>query len=459
MIYNNLVVIILAAGKSSRMLSDTPKVMLQIAGKSMLQHLIDSVIHINVQSIYIVYNYNYDKITKIVSNNKNIPIHWILQDTPNGTGHAVQTVLPMIDNNSEILILYGDVPFVSYKTLKQLKDVKSQCDISLLTANLIDPQGYGRIIRNEYGKVINIIEELDIINTNACFKKIKEVNSGIFITIAKYLKSWLKKVIHKNLKKELYLTDIINIAHTDNYQICTIQPNNVFEIIGINNKLDLIRAERIFQKEQAKKLLKLGLIIADPNRFDLRGTLRFEKDVYIDINVIIEGHVSLGNRVKIGAGCILKNVTIGDDVTVFPFSMIENSEINFDSKIGPFARIRPGTRIQEKTCIGNFVELKNTQLGKESKVNHLSYLGDSDIGSKVNIGAGTIVCNYDGFKKHHTKIEDNCFIGADSQLIAPITIGKNAIIGAGTTVTKNISEGDKIISRIHQFSILNKKNI
>lgn len=451
-------VIILTAGNSSRMLSDVPKVMHQIAGKSMIQHLIDSIIQIGVQSIYIVYGYNNKQLTKIVSLNSkiNIPIYWVLQDIPKGTGHAVQKVLPMIADNSEILILYGDVPLISYKTLKQLKYLKSQCDLSLLTASVTNPTGYGRIIRNNHGNVVRIIEDSDIINAD--HQKIKEINSGIFITIAKYLKNWLNNITYKNSKKELYLTDIISLAYQDNCKIQTMQPINLFEIIGINNKLDLIQAERIFQQEQAKNLLKLGVIISDPNRFDLRGTLVYGKDVYIDINVIIEGYVSLGNRVKIGAHCVLKNVTIDNDVIIYPFSIIENSKISINSKIGPFSRLRPGTRLQEKTSVGNFVELKNTRLGKQSKVNHLSYLGDSDIGSGVNIGAGTIICNYDGIKKNHTYIGDNAFIGSDSQLIAPITIGKNAIIGAGTTVTSDVAEGETVISRIRQFPISSKRN-
>lgn len=458
MLYRNFNVIILAAGKSSRMLSDIPKVMYQIAGKFMLQHLIDSISQFDVHAIYVVYSYSSEKLTKVVFfNKKKIPIYWVLQDIPKGTGHAIQKVLPMIQqDDSEVLVLYGDVPLISYETLKQLRYTKSWCDVSLLTANVKDPEGLGRVIRNQHGNVVSIIEDSDIVNIN--HKKIKEINSGIFITIVKYLKLFLRKITYKDSRKELYLTDIIEIAYQDNYKICTVHPNDSFEIIGINNKLDLIKAERIFQIEQAKNLLKLGVIISDPNRFDLRGTLVYGTDVFIDINVIIEGHVSLGSRVRIGAHCILKNVVIGNDVTIYPFSIIENSEINSKSKVGPFARLRPGTQLKENTHIGNFVELKNTQLGTESKVNHLSYLGDANVGSRVNVGAGTIVCNYDGTEKHHTNIQDNVFIGADSQLIAPLTIGKNSIIGAGTTVTADVLEGETIISRIRQFPILNKKH-
>lgn len=458
MLHKNFSVIILTAGRGSRMLSDSPKVTYQIAGKSMLQYLIDSINQINnIQSIYIVYNYNKKILNKIINtNNKKIPIYWVLQHTPKGTGDAVKKALDIIDDNtSEVLILYGDVPFISCNTLKKLQSIKSQCDISLLTANISHSDGYGRIIRNKKGQVTNIIEDIDI--TDHVNRKIKEINSGIFITVVGLLKKWLEKLTYNNSKHELYLTDIINIAYKQGYLIHTTHPTDVFEITGINNKLDLIRAERKYQKKQAENLLKSGVLISDPNRFDLRGTLTFGKDVYIDINVIIEGHVSLGNRVKIGSTCILKHAIVEDDVTIYPFSIIEHSKINFKSKIGPFARLRPGTQLKEKTCIGNFVELKNTQLGAQSKIKHLSYLGDAEIGSQVNIGAGTIVCNYDGITKHNTKIEDNAFIGADSQLIAPVTIGKHATVGAGTTVTQNVLEKETVISRVRQFSILNKK--
>lgn len=453
-------VIILAAGQGNRMLSNIPKVMHKIAGKSMLQHLIDSLNQItNIQSIYIVYNFNKSIFKNTIHLNKQkVPIYWVLQNTPKGTGHAIQKALYMIKNNeSEVLILYGDVPFVSCNTIKKLKSIKSQCDIGLLTAQIYNPYGYGRIIRNLQGKVTNIIEHNDI--TNNSYKKIKEINSGVFITLVKFLKNWLQKLTYKTAKNELYLTDIINIAYQQGYLIRTIHPIDTFEITGINNKLDLIRSEKKYQLKQAQKLLKSGVLISDPNRFDLRGTLIFGKDVYIDINVIIEGNVSLGNRVKIGSNCILNNVTIGDDVTIYPFSIIEHSKINFKSKIGPFARLRPGTQLEKHACIGNFVELKNTRLGIQSKVKHLSYLGDADIGSKVNIGAGTITCNYDGINKHNTYIKNNVFIGADSQLIAPITIGKYAFIGAGTTVTQNVAEKETIISRVRQFSIVRKKKI
>ncbi|URJ28153.1 bifunctional UDP-N-acetylglucosamine diphosphorylase/glucosamine-1-phosphate N-acetyltransferase GlmU [Candidatus Blochmannia vicinus (nom. nud.)] len=448
--------IILAAGKGNRMLSDIPKPLHQIGGKCILQHLIDSVAQTGVQRIYIVYGYKGEAIMeKINTDRYKVPVHWIFQHELAGTGNAAQRALSIISDSEEILFLYGDVPFVSYRTLQRLHTIKSQCDISMLTAILSNPNGYGRIIRNQKGNVINIIEHDDMINDD--HKKIKEVNTGIFIAISGNLKRWLDSLTIHRSKDEFYLTDIIQIAHQSGYSIHTIHPYDTFEIMGVNSKSDLVSLDRQYQQRQAQRLLSSGVTISDPNRFDLRGTLVCGKDVYIDVNVIIEGNVSLGNRVKVGANCILKDTVIEDDVVIYPFSIVENAKISIQSNIGPFVRLRPGTELKENSHVGNFVEIKNTQLGKQSKVRHLSYLGDAEIGAQVNIGAGTIICNYDGINKHHTVIGDGVFIGADSQLVAPVTVGKNATIGAGTTVTQDVPAGETIISRIRQFSILNWK--
>lgn len=457
MLHKKFSAVILAAGSGDRMLSDTLKVMHKIGGKCMLQHLIDTVIKVGVYCIYIVHSYKFDAMKRIVDACAyTIPIYWVLQKKMLGTAHAVkQALLNINDDSEDVLILYGDVPLVSCKTLQELYLMKLKCDISLLTAILTKPFGYGRIIRNKKGEIVSILEENDII----CDKdrEICEVNTGIFIALAQNLRMWLEKLIIHDKKNEFYLTDIVNIAYCMNNVICSMQPIDIFEIIGVNSKSDLILLERIYQRNQAKYLLSMGIIISDPNRFDLRGTLIWGKDIYIDINVIIQGRVILGNRVKIGANCILKDSVIEDDVVIYPFSMIENAIINNKSTVGPFSRLRPGTELKEKSCVGNFVELKNTCVGENSKINHLSYLGDTEIGSKVNIGAGTIVCNYDGLKKYRTNIDDNVFVGSGSQLVAPLTIGKNAVIGAGTTVTQDVSENDIIISRIRQFSISKKK--
>ncbi|URJ23215.1 bifunctional UDP-N-acetylglucosamine diphosphorylase/glucosamine-1-phosphate N-acetyltransferase GlmU [Blochmannia endosymbiont of Camponotus sp. C-003] len=456
MSYIDFSAIILAAGRGNRMLSDIPKVLHQIGGKFMLQHLIDSVIKVGVKSIYVVYGYKGEMIKKKINADQyKIPVYWILQNELIGTGDAVRRVLPIFGDREEILVLYGDVPFVSYQTLRQLHAIKSQCDISMLTATLPNPKGYGRIIRNQEGNVVDIIEHNDIINDD--HNKIKEVNTGIFIAISGHLKHWLSALTAHKLNNEFYLTDIVKIAHQSGYIIHTMCPADLFEIMGVNSKLDLVDLDKQYQQRKIQCFLLSGLMIADPNRFNLRGNLVHGKDVYIDINVIIEGHVSLGNRVKIGASCILKDTVVEDDVEIYPFSIIENTKISLQSKVGPFVRLRPGTELKKKSHVGNFVEIKNTQLGEKSKVKHLSYLGDANIGDQVNIGAGTIICNYDSIKKHHTIIGDDVFIGADSQLIAPITIGKNATIGAGTTVTRDVPPGETIISRIRQFSILNWK--
>ncbi|AGC03301.1 bifunctional protein glmU [Candidatus Blochmanniella chromaiodes str. 640] len=458
MSYINFSAIILAAGRGNRMLSDTPKVLYQIGGKFMLQHLIDSVMQVGVSSIYVVHGYKGEMIIKEINTNQyKIPVYWILQHDLIGTGDAVQRVLPFISDDEEVLVLYGDVPFVSYKTLQRLHSIKSQCDISMLTATLSNPKGYGRIVRNQEGSVVSIIEHDDIINDDQ--KKIKEVSTGIFIAISNHLKCWLSTLTTHKSKNEFYLTDIIQIAHQSGYSIHTMCPDDTFEIMGVNSKSDFVNLDKQYQQRQVQCLLSSGLMIIDPNRFDLRGTLVHGKDVYIDINVIIEGHVSLGNRVKIGASCILKDTIVADDVEIYPFSIIENTTISFQSKVGPFVRLRPGTELKEKSHVGNFVEIKNTRLGEQSKVKHLSYLGDAEIGNQVNIGAGTIICNYDGMMKHQTIIDDDVFIGADSQLVAPITIGKNVTIGAGTTVTRDVAANETIISRIRQFSILNRKRL
>ncbi|WP_159714977.1 bifunctional UDP-N-acetylglucosamine diphosphorylase/glucosamine-1-phosphate N-acetyltransferase GlmU [Blochmannia endosymbiont of Camponotus nipponensis] len=456
MVHINCSAIILAAGRGNRMLSDTPKALYQIGGKFILQHLMDSVIQVGVKSVYVVYGYKGAAVMENINTDKfKIPVYWILQDELIGTGNAVQRVLPVISDSEEVLILYGDVPFISYQTLQRLHSIKSQCDISILTATLPNPNGYGRIIRNQEGSVVSILEHDDIVNDDQ--KQIKEINTGIFIAVSGHLKFWLNTLTPHRLTNEFYLTDIVHIAYQSGYVIHTMCSTDTFEIMGVNSKSDLVYLDRQYQKRQVQYLLSSGLIITDPNRFDLRGTLVHGKDVNIDVNVIIEGHVSLGNRVKIGASCILKDTVVEDDVVIYPFSIIENAKISFQSKVGPFVRLRPGTELKEKSHVGNFVEIKNTRLGERSKVRHLSYLGDANIGTQVNIGAGTIICNYDGIKKHHTIIGDNVFIGADSQLVAPVTIGKRAIIGAGTTVTKDVPAGETIISRIRQFSILNWK--
>lgn len=450
-----LSVIILSAGQGKRMFSATPKVLHKLAGKPILQHVIDTVLNLPAKKVYIVYGYEGQLLRKkIISDN--LSLNWILQSNQYGTGHAIQKVMEKYEgkNNDQILILYGDIPLISIKTLSKLLYLHTGFNISLLTAKIDSPYGYGRVLRKD-GLIIKIIEQDDASENH---KNIQEINTGIMVVNKKKLHTWINQIHNNNSKKEFYLTDIVSIAHHNGHIINSMQSKNTFEIFGINNRLQLMQLERFYQKRQAKKLLLNGLSLADHRRFDLRGTLKHGKDIFIDVNVILEGNIIIGDRVKIGNGCKLKNVTINNDVTIYPYSIIENTHLDSNSIIGPFAHIHSNSRISKNVHIGNFVEVKNTIFGKNSKAGHLSYLGDANIGKKVNIGAGAITCNFDGKNKNKTIINNDAFIGANSELIAPIIIGSGATVGAGTTVTKNINNGEKIISRVRQFSILKKHN-
>lgn len=448
-----LSVIILSAGQGKRMFSAIPKVLHKLAGKPILQHVIDTVLSLPAKKVYIVYGYEGQLLRKKITS-YNLSLNWILQSNQYGTGHAIQKAMDQYEgkNNDQILILYGDIPLISIKTLKKLLHLHTGFHISLLTAKINSPYGYGRILRKD-GLIVKIIEQDDILEAN---DNIQEINTGIMVVNKKKLHTWINKINNNNSKKEFYLTDIVSIAHHDGYTINSVQSKNKFEIFGINNRLQLMYLERFYQKKQAKKLLLNGITLADHRRFELRGTLKHGKDIFIDVNVILEGNIIIGDRVKIGNGCKLKNVTINNDVIIHPYSILENTYLDKNSTIGPFAHIHSNSKISKNVNIGNFVEVKNTIFGKNSKAGHLSYLGDANIGKKVNIGAGAITCNFDGKNKNKTIINNNAFIGANSELIAPIIIGSDATVGAGTTVTQNINNGEKIISRIRQFSISKK---
>lgn len=443
---SRLNVVILAAGKGTRMHSDLPKVLHQIAGKSLINHVVNTVSELHAENVYVVCGHGISKIEQAL---KGSPCHLVLQSEQLGTGHAVRQVMPHLGDSDNVLILYADIPLITWKTLKKLIAAKPKKGLSLLTTNLDNPAGYGRIIRHQ-GKVSGIVEQKD---ATADELKIHEVNTGILFASAKELKRWLTKLTNNNVQNEYYLTDIVAIAHQKGYNIATIQPQTGFEAQGVNTRKQLAELERIFQKNQAEQLLLSGVTLMDPERFDLRGKLEHGHDVIIDTNVIIEGHVTLGNRVQIGSGSILKDCVIEDDAVISPYTFIEGARLANGVTVGPFARLRPGCHLQEKTHVGNFVELKNTQLGRGSKVGHLTYLGDSDIGANVNIGAGTITCNYDGANKFKTIIADNVFVGSDSQFVAPVTVAKGATIGAGTTVTHDVGENELVISRAKQQHI------
>ncbi len=435
--------IILAAGKGTRMYSNLPKVLHKIGGKPMLQHVIDTVQQLNIDHINIVYGHGKNELEKSLQDQ---PVQLVYQAEQLGTGHAVQQAIPFIQDDEDILILYGDTPLISIETLQNLIASKPQEGIALLTVILDDPTGYGRIERQD-GKVVAIVEQKD---ANAEQQKITEINTGIMLVTGKLLKQWLSRLTNNNAQKEFYLTDIIAFAHQDGYEILTSQPIKQFEVEGVNNRLQLATLERHYQQHQTEQLLLAGVTLLDPARFDLRGKLTHGKDVTIDTNVIIQGEVKLGDNVVIGAGCILKNCTIANDSEISPYSVIEDSIIAEHCTIGPFARIRPGSKLDDHAHVGNFVELKKAHLGKATKAGHLSYLGDSEIGSNVNIGAGTITCNYDGANKFKTIIEDDVFVGSDTQLIAPVKIGKGATIAAGTTVTNDVNDNELVVSRVKQ---------
>ena len=443
----NLTTIILAAGKGTRMRSQLPKVLHSIGYKSLLRHVYDLSIGLENNVIHIVIGHGAEQVKKTLAD---LSVNWIEQTQQLGTGHAVQQVSDQIDDNSMVLILYGDVPLLQAETLQMLLSKTNEKTLALLTVNLANPTGYGRIVRDNSGKVLRIVEEKDATETE---KKITEGNTGILAVQGKALKKWLLQLGNNNAQGEYYLTDIIALAVADGFEIATSSPQNEDEVLGVNDKLQLAHLERVYQLQQSQNVMREGVTLRDPNRFDLRGTLEIGQDVEIDVNVIFEGKNRLGNNVKIGANCFIKNVTIGDDVIILANCVIENAVVGVNSRIGPFARLRPETVLASDTHIGNFVEIKKSIIGQGSKINHLSYIGDSLVGQKVNIGAGTITCNYDGINKFQTIIEDGAFIGSDTQLVAPVTIGKNATIGAGSTITKDTPNDQLTLSRSKQISL------
>ena len=443
---SSLSVVILAAGKGTRMYSDLPKVLHPLAGKPMVQHVIDTALKLGAQNVHLVYGHGGDLLKEKLSDQ---PLNWVLQAEQLGTGHAMQQVAPHFSDDEDVLMLYGDVPLISGETLQRLLAAKPQGGIGLLTVKLANPTGYGRIVR-ENDNVVGIVEHKD---ATAEQHKINEINTGILVASGRDLKRWLGKLNNNNAQGEYYITDIIALAHQEGHRIEAVHPERLSEVEGVNNRLQLSALEREYQSEQAQKLLLAGVMLLDPARFDLRGELIHGRDISIDTNVIIEGTVKLGDRVRIGTGCVLKDCVIGDDCEISPYTVIENSTLATECTVGPFARLRPGADLAEKAHVGNFVEMKKARLGKGSKAGHLSYLGDADIGDNVNIGAGTITCNYDGANKFKTIIGDDVFVGSDTQLVAPVTIGNGVTIAAGTTVTKNVAEKELVLSRVKQTHI------
>ena len=439
-------VVILAAGKGTRMKSDLPKVLHKVAERPMVQHVIDTARALGAAKPQLVYGYGADALKAGLSEQA---LHWVLQAEQLGTGHAVAQAIPNIADDDTVLVLYGDVPLTRLETLQQLLAVKPADGLAILTVNLANPTGYGRIVR-ESGKVTGIVEQKDATPEQL---QITEINSGIMALPGKQLKSWLGRLSNSNAQGEYYLTDVIAMAHSEGIEIATAQPQNPMEVEGANNRVQLAALERAYQQRKAEQLMLAGANLRDPARLDVRGTVDVGNDVMIDINVIFEGKVVLGKSVIIGANCILKDCTIGDNAEIKPNSMIEKATVGSNCSVGPYARLRPDSVMLDDSHVGNFVEMKKTTLGKGSKANHLTYLGDAVIGAKVNVGAGTITCNYDGVNKFVTTIKDGAFIGSNSSLVAPVTVGVNATVGAGSVLTRDAEDGELVVARAKQRHI------
>ncbi len=440
-------VVILAAGKGTRMHSDLPKVLHQLAGKPLLSHVIDTARKLSFARLCVVYGFGGELVPQTINDPA---IAWAEQAEQKGTGHAVMQALPHLAEAPVTLVLLGDVPLVRVETCNAVIAQAGKGHVGLLTVNKPDPKGYGRVLRTFDGHVSGIVEEKDASEDQ---RTIREVNTGIMALPTAHLKKWLGQLKADNAQGEYYLTDVIAMAVADGLKVMSSLADDEFEALGINSKSDLAQAERIYQGINAENLLRKGVTLADPMRLEVRGQLVCGRDVSIDIGCVFEGEVTLGDNVSIGPYCVLRNTQIAAGTQVQAFSHIDGAEVGPDGRIGPFARLRPGAVLAKSTHIGNFVEIKNSSIGVESKINHLSYIGDSTVGKDVNIGAGTITCNYDGVNKHRTVIGDGAFIGSDTQLVAPVEVGANATIGAGSTITKNAPDGKLTLSRGKQITI------
>jgi len=425
-----LSVVILAAGQGTRMRSDWPKVLHPVGGRPMLRHVIDTARQLQPASIHIVYGSGGDAVREAFPD---ADLYWCEQAQQLGTGDAVRAALPAIPDNHRVLVLCGDVPIVTAPTLQRLLGAGTQ-DTGLLTLEVDDPTGYGRIRRDDAGQVAGIVEDKDADDQQ---RAIREINTGLMVLPAGALRRWLDGLSNDNAQGEYYLTDVIGLARADGYAVHAATTNDATEVQGINNRIQLAAVERAWQRWSADRLMREGVTLTDPARVDVRGSLSVGTDCVIDANVILEGEVVLGRRVHIGPGCVVRDSQLDDGVTLDAHTVAEGARLREGASAGPFARLRKGTDLGADTRVGNFVETKSLQLGEGSKANHLSYLGDATVGAGVNIGAGTITCNYDGRAKHQTAIEDGAFIGSDTQLVAPVTVGRNATIGAGTTVRRD----------------------
>ena len=441
---HELDIVILAAGKGTRMRSQTPKVLHTLAGKPMVQHVLDTASGLQPDRTHVVIGHGAEQLREALADTT---VQFAVQAEQKGTGHAVAQALEQL-GSGKVLILYGDVPLLQRDSLRELLAQVDEQHMGLLTVTLDDPTGYGRIVRNDAGHAVAIVEQKDASNSQLA---ISECNTGIMAMTSAQLKRWLPQLSAENAQGEYYLTDVIAMAADEGIKVCTAQPATVVEVEGVNNRAQMARLERAYQQQLADKLMAEGVALADPARLDVRGRLTCGHDVFIDVGCVFEGDVELGEGVRIGPYCVIKNSTIGAESVVDTHSVIEGTVAAGLNQIGPFARLRPGTRLAVKAKVGNFVETKNADVGEGSKINHLSYVGDARLGRDVNVGAGTITCNYDGANKHHTEIGDNAFIGSNTALVAPVSVGKGATVGAGSTIAKDVTDYALAVTRGRQL--------
>jgi bifunctional UDP-N-acetylglucosamine pyrophosphorylase/glucosamine-1-phosphate N-acetyltransferase len=440
----SLSVVILAAGQGTRMRSTRPKVLHTLGGVPLLQHVIRTARELQPAAIHVVYGHGGEQVPTALTAE---PVSWVLQERQLGTGHALQQAMPAIGDDDTVLVLYGDVPLIRAATLAVLADKAATGALVVLGAELDQPHGYGRLLRDQRARLVGIVEQKD---ATAEQLAVREVNTGFVAAPARSMRAWLTQLDSDNAQGEFYLTDVIALAAHQGHAIETVTAADHSEILGVNDRVQLARLERLHQRRCAERLMLDGVTLADPARLDVRGELQAGRDCSIDVNVVFEGRVTLGERVAVGPNCLLRDVTVADDVEILANCVMEDCSIGAGSRIGPFARIRPESRLAEQVHIGNFVEIKKSTVAAQSKVNHLSYIGDTSMGARVNVGAGTIVCNYDGANKHRTRIGDDVFIGSDTQLVAPVTIGDGATIGAGSTITREAPPGELTLSRSPQ---------
>lgn len=442
-----LSVVILAAGQGKRMKSDLPKVLQPVAGRPLLKHVIDAAHALDPAATHVVYGHGGDRVREAL---KEEQVSWTLQAERLGTGHAVMQATPAIPDDHVVLVLYGDVPLISHSSLAELLTLCGPTQIGLLTMILDDPSGYGRVVRNGRDQVQKIVEQKDASKKELL---IRECNTGVLAAPAKLLKKWLKKIRNDNSQGEYYLTDIIAMAVADKVAVNPLVAPNVVEVLGVNDKVQLAEVEAAYRRRVARELMLAGVTVADPARLDVRGPVTHGSDVFLDVNVVLEGSVKLGNRVRVGPNCVIRNSEIGDDTEVFAHCVIDSTVIGANCNIGPFSRFRAVSTLGHGVHIGNFVEVKNAQIGNDSKANHLAYVGDASVGERVNIGAGTIIANYDGVNKHRTIIENDVHTGSNTVLVAPITVGAGATIAAGSTVVKEVPAAKLTVARAKQVTI------